>query len=201
MMLVRKDLLALGIILLFLGLIFTSISREAVKPEPEGSWVPLAEAKESKAPFWNLFVEGDLKQGDKFRIVYREGMWRSELIVEGGTVYINLTDPWGHIENYEILYELSADEQLVPVEGGRRLPSEFLANDTGSYKVSAEAIWGVSLTYLALVKFELKEKEPYYPNSNLFPIGVVTIFGGVGVSLLGAKISKSKKIRKKGRLH
>lgn len=194
----RRDLLALGIFLLFLGLVFISGSRVVVKPEPFEKWVAVEDTTVEE-PASILFVQGSLTHGDKYRVYFElapppPGPFSADTIAQ-----VNLTDPNGYMESY-----------LIPIErdemGLLRVTESFpggVANYNGTYKVSAEVpkIFGVTFKSLSIQKIELVEKEPQYPYGFLLPVGIAILLGGVAISLLGAKISRRKRIRYKRLLH
>lgn len=192
----RRDLLALGILLLFLGVVFISGSRVVVKPEPLEKWV-VVEDTSAEQPTSSLFVQGRLTRGDRFRVYFELAPPSPGPFSMDATVLVNLTDPNGYVEPYYIPIERDEGGTLrlmAPFPGG-------VANYTGTYKVSAEAILGVFFNYLDLQKIEIEEKEPQYPYGVLFPVGIAVLLGGVGISLLGTKISRRKRIRYKRPLH
>jgi len=185
----RKKVFALGVCVLFLGVVLTSSSGMLIKPEPQGVW---ALVKDVTAPaaerVEHLFVEGNLTTGDKFRVIFSLAPPPSGRISLDTEVLINLTDPIGHTDYYEIPIE-RADGSL-----GTEAPlPEGVANYTGTYKVNAETIWGIYLIRLALRKWELQESESYYPYRNFFLPGLIVLLGGVSTSLLGVKTSGKRK--------
>ena len=189
----RKDLLALGTFLVFFGLVFVAFSRVAIKPEPLPRWVVVGKA-EITQPSENLFVQGNLKSGDTFRVNFHlapvGGQWLPDIVI-----LINITDPNGHTKPYQIPIksELGGLQPTGPLPGG-------VANHTGAYKVKALAIFGVLFNYLALEKIEIEEKESQYPYTNLFPVGVAILLVGFGILFLGVKLSKRKRTLYKRRL-
>lgn len=190
----RKNLLALGLVLIFMGLVFIAVSRIVVKPEPLQKWVVVEEVEAGQSAD-NLFLNGHLTQGDRFRVYFSLGPVSGGRLSVDATVLINLTDPIGHVKLYEIPI-MYAQGKLTTRD---RFP-EVVANYTGAHKVNARGIWGVSLTYLALQKMEIEEKEPQYPYIIFLPVGFAVLLGGVGTSILGVKTSKRKRTRYKSRL-
>ena len=191
----RRDLLALGMFLLLLGVVFMSGSRVVVKPEPLERWVVVEDAT-AEQPTPSLFVQGRLTYGDRFRVYFELAPPSPGPFSSDATVLVNLTDPNGYMEPYSIPIDRD--------EAGLRPMAPFprgVANYTGTYKASAEAIWGISLNYLGLQKIELEEKELQYPYGILLPVGIAILLGGVGILLLGAKISRRKRIRYKRLSH
>lgn len=192
----RKDLLAIGIFLIFLGLISVASSRVAIKPEPTQDWV-VVEKTEVLQPTEKLSVQGDLTSGDRFRANF--GLSRSTgpgIVPEVSMILVNLTDPNGEIESSQIPLDLQggAVTPMAPFPKG-------IANYTGTYKVDARTIGVVLLNEVALEKMEIEEKELQYPYANLLPIGIAIFIGGFGISLLGVKLSKRKRMLYKRRSH
>jgi len=184
----RRDLLASGLILSFVGLAFMGISQMSIKHEPLQNWVTVAEAGPLQQPSYNMSVQGTLSSSDRFKVYFQLGPYSGGPIVEGAGVLVNLTDPSGYTESYDISVGLSSGGTLGIMEP---FP-EYIANSTGTYRANAEAFF-VSIVYLAFQKMELTEIEPQYPNRGFFPVGVAIFAGGVGVVLLGAKISKRRR--------
>lgn len=189
----RRDLLALSIFLLFLGVVFISGSRVVVKPEPLEKWVVVEEARATAEQTSSLFVQGSLDPGDRFRVIFELAPPSPGFLSLDTTVLVNLTHPNGYTEPYYIPIE--RDESGMP-----QLMASFpegVANYTGTYKASAEAILGIFFNSLSLQKMELEEREVQLPYGILLPVGIVILFGGVGISILGAKISMRKRTRYK----
>ena len=174
----RKDLLALGLILLFVGMASMSISQVTVTPEPIQSWVTVAEST-SQEPSNNMTVQGTLTQGDRFRVYFLYGPYSGAINIDAG-VLINLTDPTGYTKSF---YSL--------VESGPSYP-EYTANSTGTYRANALAIL-ISITSLTFEKMEIEEKGSQHPYSIYLPVGGVIFAGGSGILLLGRKISKRRR--------
>lgn len=191
----RRDILVLGIFLLFLGLILISSSHEVVKPEPIESWVVVREVMVDQ-PSLNLFVEGTLIRGDRFRAYFEPTPPSSPISTGDETVALNLTDSNGNTKSYSILME-RADSSFLPEEP---FP-EDVANNTGTYQVSAEALYGAYLDYLSLQKIEIEETASYDVYSILLPIGFAILLLGVGISALSTRLSRHKKTRYKRPSH
>jgi len=184
----RKGLLALGIFLSFVGLGFIAASKLVVKPEPvETDWIDIDKVS-SQEPRYVLSVNGSLNQGDKFRVYFQLYPVYGTLSVDA-SVEVNLTDPNGN----STLYDVPIGRSQGGVLGLLGPFPEGVANYTGTHRVDAEGIWGVSLIYLALQKMPIEEREPQYPYSTFFPVGIGIFLAGGGISLLGAKTSKHKR--------
>lgn len=190
----RRDLLALGIFFLFLGVVFISGSRVAIKQKPLETWIDVDKATATDEQTTRLSVQGNLTSEDEFRVYFEltpppsSGFFSMDT-----TVLVNLTDPNGYMEPYYIPVEHDESGMLQLMAS---FP-EGVANYNGTYKASAEAILGIFFRSLSLQRIELEEREGQYPYGILLPVGTVILFGGVGISILGAKISKRKTIRYK----
>jgi len=191
----RRDLLALGLFLLFLGVVFISASRVTVKLEPLEKWVVVEDVRVEE-PASSLVVEGHLAREDRYRVYFVLAPPSPGPFSLDTTVLVNLTDPNGYMESYYIPIE--REDLMLFLKAP--FP-EGVANYTGTYKVRAEAILGVFFNYLSLQKIELVEREPQYPYGTLLPVGIAILLGGVGISILGAKISKRRRIRYRRPLH
>jgi hypothetical protein len=192
----KKSLLALGILLSFVGLSFMAASQIVVKPEPQTQWETVQEVSVEK-PTMLLSVQGQLKEADEFKVYFQLAPLSGQVISWDASVEINFTDPGGNMTLYDIPIGL--------VSGNLVLKAPFpqgVANYTGTYKVDAEGIWGMYLIYLALQKMKIEETEPQHPYGIFIPVGVVVFLAGGGIFLLGAKASKHKRRlhKHKGRL-
>jgi len=187
----RKDILALGMFVMFLGLVFLCVSRIAI--EQQWMMIPGARA-EPTDPVERLSIQGDLKEGERFKVTFTLRNFTPYSLELG--VVVNVTDPNGYSKLYEIPLSSSGTGTPLLVEP---FP-EDIANYTGTYKVSAE---GYDVTLRSLV---LQRKgEPLYPYSFIFPVGIAIFLGGGGISLLAVKmraraqLSKRKGLRNKRR--
>ncbi|MEM2105384.1 MAG: hypothetical protein QXV21_02795 [Candidatus Bathyarchaeia archaeon] len=175
----RKGILAIGIFLMFLGLIFTSISRSI--SEVDVNWVLVATSSAAGMGADRLSVQGNLTQGDYFFVNFTIRP-PTETIPDVAGIEITITDPNNNKTNYEI--------EIGP---GPRFLNPFPegpVNVTGQYNVEAVARL-INLTRLDLRKREVGEKK--YPYEYLLPIGGVILGVGVVTSIIGLKTSKRKK--------
>lgn len=190
----KKNLFALGVSLLFLGVIFIAFSNVVVQLEPLKKWTAIDEVDGEQETLVKLSAQGDLTEGDRFRVYFSlyppTGSWYS---VDQG-VYINFTDPNGHTETYDV---------AVTSEGGyHALMTPFpegVANYTGTYRADALGLF-VSLRYLALQRMDITEREPQYPHSNFFFVGCAVFSGGIGTLYLGSKALRHRRVSLKRRL-
>jgi len=183
----RKGIMALGVSILFLGVVLLGFSRMAIQLVPEFPIV--AEVRAPDQTTTSLSLQGNLTSGDKFLIRFDPVPAPSHGQISWDTeVLINLTDPSGNTISYNIPLEI-LQGAWNPVE---RLP-EGVANETGTYTVKAQSIFWVYLRSLTLKK--VVERPPEYPYSNWFPAGIAIVVGGTGASIWGTKSSKPKKHR------
>ena len=168
-------------------MIFIAVSRVSVKPEPSKRWT-VVNSSRAETTNMKLFVQGNLTQGDRFKVDFRLAPLSSSVLSEAATVVINLTDPNGHLKTYGIPVVLSQEGQLGLMEP---FP-EGVANYTGTYRIDAWGIF-VSVRYLALRRMVLEERELQYPYGNLFFVGCAIFLGGIGASYLGGKASRHRR--------
>lgn len=82
-------------------MIFIAVSRVSVKPEPSKRWT-VVNSSRAETTNMKLFVQGNLTQGDRFKVYFSLAPLSSSALSEAATVVINLTDPNGHPETYGI---------------------------------------------------------------------------------------------------
>jgi len=181
----RKDLLALGLIFCFVGLVFLSFSQMVVMPAPIKSWVTVAES--NSEPTYNMSVQGSFINGSIFRVRFGLGPYSGPVPTDV-FVQVNVTDPVGYTE--------SVDVRVGRTSGGAvGIMDPFpvgTAFYTGIYRADAQAFF-VSIIYLALEKEEITAVPPEYPYSGFLPVGGAVFAGGSGTLLLGARVSKPRK--------
>lgn len=187
----RRAVLACGILVLFLGLVFQAFSRVVVQPEPIGSW-SIVDDYESDPPVDRLQVEGFLESGETFKVYFSLMPPPVQLLPEDLGLYVNVTDPQNDATVYPIRVKF-LQGKLVTMD-----PAPVAtANYTGIHKIGAWSLWGIRIAYLSLERHELHEQEPQYPYEVFYPVGIAVFFGGVVVSLLGVKSSAQKRTRYK----
>jgi len=189
----RKGFVALGIFLLFLGLILIASSRTVIEPDPILRWATVQDIDANPSAEL-LSVQGDLKSGDSFRVYFTLAPLSQQMLSQDAAVLINVTDPEGSVKEYDIPLAL----QGVQVVTKAQFP-EGVTNRSGTYKIDAWAIWGPRLLYLTLEKKEFEESEPQYPYNNFFPVGAAVALGGIGTSVFGVKSSERKRVPLKRR--
>jgi len=187
----RRDLLAYGIIVLFLGLVFLACSRVTVQPEPIGSW-SVVDDFEANPPDDHLQVEGFLGGGETFKVYFSLMPPPVQLLPEDIGLYVNVTDPQNDTTTYPIRVRF-LQGKLVTMD----LPPTGTASYTGIHKVRAWSLWGINMAYLSLERSEFIEQEPQYPYEILFSVSIPVFFGGVVVCLLGLKSSRKRRTRYK----
>ncbi len=189
----RRDLLACGIFVLFLGLVFQACSRVVVQPEPIGSW-SVVDDYDADPPDYRLHVEGFLRSGETFKVYFSLMPPPVQLLPEDIGLHINVTDPQNDVTMYPIRVKF-LQGKMVTMD-----PAPVAtANYTGIHKIDAFSLWGINMAYLSLERRELLEQEPQYPYEVLYPASIAVLFGGVVVSLLGFKSSGKKRSRYKRR--
>jgi hypothetical protein len=175
----RKEIVIIGAFLMFLGLIFMSISRSIA--ESDIRWVLVDSESASGIGTNRLSVEGNLTYGDFFLVNFTIRP-PSEVIPDVAGVNVTITDPNNNKTSYDI--EIGPGPQFLdPFPMG-------LINVTGHYAVEAISRF-VNLTRLDLRKQEFSEKR--YPYGSLLIVGSVIFGGGAGMSIIGLKASKHKK--------
>jgi hypothetical protein len=184
----RKDILALGMFAMLLGLVFLSASRTAIEPGLKWDVVVNTRANVSTE---KLSLEGNLTEGDRFQVNFALDQSSAQPFLMEPEVQVNVTDPNGDSKLYSIRLT-SVDSTFARLDP---FP-EDVANYTGTYNVTAEA-FEILLKNLILTKLGFVKTDPDYPYSFLFPVGIAILLGGSGISLLAVKISKRKKVRYK----
>lgn len=195
----RKKLLALGLILLFVGVIFTSSALQSDETVKERE-----DLVKSETFSWQ--ISSHFTQGDKVRLSVAPGQdWRSfkEPPVEDVPfphkfVFINITDPNGKDSFFEVVYaEYEGyfslyDVRLVAGNGFDAQNSSSgivgYARDTGIYNAT---VWGTlppgggppTLTFSKMEELLIVT----YPYSFLLYPGVVVLVVGAILSVLGAR--------------
>lgn len=194
----KRDILILGVFFLFLGLTLMSVSRTSVEVEPLERWQTVEET-EVNPPKESLSVQGDLTNGDRFRVYFTIQMEEEELArkfggvfpSEVGVIEMNLTDPYGS--------SVRLPDTLIGIQRGMAYPVELpegVANVTGTYTVDAKSFppdW-IKLESLRLER-EIERKEPF---GFLLPVGVVVSVSGIALSIFGVKSSKRRGRKFKG---
>lgn len=180
----RIRFVVLSLILVVLGLGFISLSRVIVTPEAKDKSTIVSGAEVRPVlPTDELAVEGNLVEGDRFKVYFTLSSPQGPAIPADTGVIVNVTDPTGQSTRYDIEVEARGTPPIFGTMGD--LP-QGVANQTGTYKVSAVG-WQVKLNYLVLLKIITEQNDSYYPNSSLLPVGITTIIGGAGVSILGTR--------------
>jgi len=179
----RKDVIALGLVISLTGLSLIGFSQVTVRSEPVRNWITVAESK-SQQPIYNMSVQSTFISGDRLKVYFELGPYSGGPVPEGAGVLVNLTDPSGYTNTFDI--------PVRPVGGTFAIAKSFpetVVNQTGIYRANADALF-VSIIYLAFQKLELRQVEPKYPYATISLPGYVAFAGGLAVMLLGVKISK-----------
>jgi len=181
----KKKIVAAGIILLFLGLVLLSLSGVAINQTAQ-TWTNVKEIKPEK-PTRILSVEGNLTQGDKYRVYFLLSPMPDSFPIDAGVV-VNVTDQQENLLTYHDIDIVREGQHLVPQQP---LP-RGIANYTGTYKVHAEGVFGVLLSRLSLQRLA-SQIETQYPYSAYTPVGIIVLSGGIGASLVGIRSTKRRK--------
>lgn len=184
----KRGMLALGIFLLLVGVVFLGGSRIVIQPELGEKWVGVEETR--SGPTQSLSIEGNLTQNDTF-VVRFDFRFTSTPVQPMGRVQINVTDPVGDTFSYDVVVEARGGKPVIP-----EFP-EGIANLTGRYGVHACASVekNVQLSSLGLWKMEIKNTSPQYPYGFLFPLGIIVSICGVVVCFFGARRWKCRRTR------
>jgi hypothetical protein len=172
----RPWFLALGIVLIFIGLTLISSARpitigyEDTQTVKEGNW----NSRE--------VTDVSLNTGDRFSVKYSGGGTQ----VDPAEVIVTIQDPAGN-------------QTVVPYETSI---NGMVANLTGSYNMSVGAPGLVNPSYPLFVRVEkiTNKIRTEYPNSNWLPPGLALVIIGGGMSIWGA-ISPKRKARTKIKRH
>jgi len=175
----RLKFVAIGMILIFVGLLFVSVSQTSVTtPKDNVERIAYGDANSTK-------INATLNAGDEFSMSYSGGSPLSS----PEEIDVNITDPRNEsrIVPYTTAHsEGSADRGIV-------------ANYSGLYKME---LLGVFIDYtkppiiLTVMKIQ-RWKETTYPNSDMLPVGISIIVVGTGLFIWGATSSKGRRVRGK----
>jgi len=166
----RLKFLGLGIVLIFIGLLFISISQIPVTTtEKNTERVAVGEQNSTE-------INATLNTGDEFSMSY-----------SGGSRYVSQEDV---DVNVTVYYDSRNESKIVPYITAK---TGIVANHTGLYKMQLLGL-PIDPSYpLILTVMKIHQKiETLYPNSYMLPIGLSTIVGGLGVSVWGTTSSKRK---------
>jgi len=183
----RKAIVAIGVLLLFLGVFLLGISRIAVQSTPD---FPTVAKTTSNADTNSLNVSGNFARDDIFKLFFTPNYKRPDVASQDNGVFLDFTDPSGNTVNYEV---------AITIEGGNpylegQFPTGFV-NQTGIYTLKAFSYgYGMYLRSLELQK--VVEKPPLYPYYYLLPASFAIVIGGTGASLWGAKKPPQPKRRR-----
>jgi len=170
----RIGLFVTGLILLFVGLTLSAISRNSVTTEDE-DLQKIAEGVKDVPEVSNV----NLTKGEKF-VAQKTGGGR---FVDPNEVVVNVYDPYGNITT-GIPYQTQFQEGI-------------LANYTGPYRIQVGAPGLIDpASPLLLVVYRIVETtDTDYPNSYLLPYALASILIGASICSCGV-ISKQKPKRK-----
>lgn len=175
----RLKFLGLGIVLIFIGLLFISISQIPVTTTTKNTERIAVGEKDSTE------INATLNAGDEFSVSY-----------SGGS---HFTNPEDVDVNVTVYYDSRNESTIVPYITAK---TGIVANHTGLYKMQLFGLFIDPSTPLILTVMKIhQETDTSYPNSYMLPIGLSTIVSGLGVSIWGTisskrKVKRSKKHRK-----
>jgi len=170
----RIGLFVMGLILIFAGLTVSAISRNAVTIEGT-ELEKIQEGVRDVPEVSNV----SLTEGERFVAKYSGG----GRYVDQNEVLVNVFDPYGNV-TVGILYQAQSRQGI-------------LANYTGFYRIQVGAPGLVDPAYplLIVIYRMVPTSRVEYPNSNLLPYAIVSIFVGVGVCSFGV-ISRQRPKRR-----
>ena len=176
----RIQLLFVGLLLVFAGLTLTGISQSHVTIR--GS--DLQEITEGIKDIPEV-SNVNLTKGDTFIAKYYGGGSN----VDPNEVIVNVYDPYGNL--------------TAGISYAAQFQQGTLANYTGSYRIQVGAPGLVdprSPLQIVIFKMVITTRDEY-PNSNLLPFGIASIFAGAGVCIFGASFRRKtpKKFKKTAR--
>ena len=191
----RRNILALSVLLMFLALLLQAFSQMSIEVEPSrGIWTNV-NSNEANPPAESLSVEANLTNSDELRIFYSLQKSSISYRPNGIGIKMNLTGPDGNVTSFIRHVDLDEMDRIV-VTDFPTYPTAT-ANQTGAYRVDGQSIGQVVLIRLLTIqKYELTESKIEYPYLILYPSSIVVFLTG-GVLLCWSVLSrKGKKTRK-----
>lgn len=190
----RKAFVALGIILLFAGLIVASVSARV--SENKQSFL-VHESKDS----WE--TSGHFEKDDKLIFTFSPTPLEGESFPDGGgnaTIYVEIVDPYGNKTVFKVVfsrvggYPAPPKFSVVSNEGGL-IVSEPLGEIGGivcfkGYYLANITTRNWERPRTLQLHAEIVEKE--YPYLSILPVGITLIVVGGSLSIWGAKSSKRR---------
>jgi len=164
----RKGVLAIGIILLFIGLALLPISRESITVD-KSETQPVPPSPVNTIEISNVF----LTQNDKFFLPF-SGQTGYADGQDDILVYIDNPPPGNRTT---MLYKATRNG--------------VLANYTGYYKMGLIGVIP-GQNFIFQVRKIIEKQETQYPNSYLLPAALALIAIGTCISIFGAKTSKRR---------
>jgi hypothetical protein len=189
----RRNLMALGILVIFLAFVVEGFSRTPVEVEAAyDTWVNV-NSKEANPPEPTLSVEGNLVAGDKFRIFFQVQPSSSNVYLPDSLgIKINLSDTNGNVLHSYFVEAEYQEEKIVLLNSY----PVVTANDTEIYNVVAQPTGNLLMRLLVIQKSQHVEAKVDYPFEFLSLASIIVFLVGVGFLLWGAKSSKHKTLRK-----
>jgi len=172
----RKKFLAFGLVLMFLGLLFISISQTPVTETKENN-EPVASGEKNSTE-----INATLNVQDEFSLSY-----------SGGSTYVNPKDM--DVIIYDPLNKSTTVPYLTAKNG-------IVANVTGLYRMQLLGLFIDPERPLVLTVMRIhRETVTRYPNSNLLPVGMSISVIGAGISIWGALSARGRRTRGRIRKH
>jgi len=170
----RIGVIALGLIIIFAGLILTSTSRNAVTIKNENREL-VATGPIDVPEISNV----NLNKSEKYVVTYSGG----GTYVNPDEIVVNVFDPLGSLTTVNYTTEFN---------------NGIIANSTGSYKIElgAPGLINPEYPFQLIVRKIVVTTNIEYPNSNLLPYGLAALVIGAGISLLGARSQRRKTTRR-----
>jgi len=162
----RKGILAIGIILIFIGLALLAMSRQStIVDKSETPLIATSQVKSTEVSF-------SLNKSDKFFIPPFQAAGYQDGGIDDVIVHVDNPPPGNQTI---ILYKYTKNG--------------IIANYTGNYRIQLTGLLP-GQTFTFQVRKFIEKTETQYPNSYLLPFALAFIAVGIGTSILGAKTSK-----------
>jgi hypothetical protein len=192
----RRNVLALGIFLMFLAFVLQASSQFSVEIDPARDTWTTVNSNEANPPVLELSVAANLSKDDEFRIFFSLQRTPENYLPDGFGIKMNLTDPNGDVLFFEREAEIDETGKIVITHLGETYPSA-VANLTGTYRVDAQSRGGIILIRLLTIeKSVIIPANVDYPWAILSPASVVVFLAGACLLVFGALSSKGRKPRK-----
>jgi hypothetical protein len=189
----RRNIVVLGILMMFSALIFLAASQLTTELEPShDTWVNVND-KEANPPLPTLSMEANLTAGDKFRVFFALQQ-SNNYLPDGVGIALNVSEPYSeHVISYGLHADIDEYGKIVIAEPNPYPP--IMANYTGTYRVGARSFAVFLIRLLIIQKLKHIDARLDYPYWYFSPMSIAVFLGGVVVLLWGTR-GKSKRSRK-----